>query len=535
MIRDFGFNEDSVGILSGLLTATFAICQFVSSYFWGSISDKYGRKISLLIGSIFSGFGIIMFGMSTSYGIAIAARCIAGIFNGNIGVARAYVADITNGKNRAFAFSIFAIAFSAGIVAGSTCGGSLIHTYELRDDGTHRLSEGVLEWWIFHTEFPYLLPCLIGSFISFFSFGMTMIYIHDVDKTKRNKGGTNKRSTSKNYNGYSNGHNGHKSTGSQDIDRSRSLPMVSMDGVSSMEMRHKYSMPEMSSHSLSRYDHLKEDLAASIIEGNTMGTNALFEGFKAMKSNEGENGALLEQDEFNEDDEDPWNPKIDSLTALFKKTRIIHALVINATIMVMLVAWNAMVPLLLAQILEMDSFAIGVYMAYNGVVLFVFTWYIQPILIKKINYKTLYIGFGTGMLIVILAFPTLTKIPGINDWDIVPLVVLTSFVGAFKYAFSCNLFVVSLCFINNSVPPQAMGRANGLAQAFGSGLRGLGPLLGGALWSWSITLEDKWWAVYIAYIFMWIPSAYSVFHCICFINRSIQKTWTERAKEQKQT
>ena len=185
MIRDFGFNEDSVGVLAGLLTATFAICQFLSSYFWGSISDKYGRKISLLIGSIFSGGAIFMFGMSTEYGIAIAARCIAGIFNGNIGVARAYVADITDGSNRAFAFSIFAIAFSAGVIFGSIGGGSLIKTYELEDDGTHRSSEGVLKLWIFHTEYPYLLPCLIGSFISFFSFGMTLIYIHDVDKAKK--------------------------------------------------------------------------------------------------------------------------------------------------------------------------------------------------------------------------------------------------------------------------------------------------------------------------------------------------------------
>ena len=89
MIRDFGFTEDVVGVLAGLLSAAFAMCQFLSSYFWGSMSDKYGRKISLLIGSVFSGFAIIMFGTSTTYGQAVAARCIAGIFNGNIGVARA--------------------------------------------------------------------------------------------------------------------------------------------------------------------------------------------------------------------------------------------------------------------------------------------------------------------------------------------------------------------------------------------------------------------------------------------------------------
>ena len=88
MIRDFGFNEDIVGLYAGLLTATFALCQFLSSYFWGAISDKYGRKISLLVGSLLSASAIIMFGTSTGYGQAVAARCIAGIFNGNIGVAR---------------------------------------------------------------------------------------------------------------------------------------------------------------------------------------------------------------------------------------------------------------------------------------------------------------------------------------------------------------------------------------------------------------------------------------------------------------
>ena len=73
----------------------------------------------------------------------------------------------------------------------------------------------------------------------------------------------------------------------------------------------------------------------------------------------------------------------------------------------------------------------------------------------------------------------------------------------------------------------AIGRANGLTQAVASGLRGLGPLVGGALWSWSLTLENRF-AVYIAYVFMAVPTAYSVLHCYCFIESDIQMTWTER-------
>ena len=52
------------------------------------------------------------------------------------------------------------------------------------------------------------------------------------------------------------------------------------------------------------------------------------------------------------------------------------------------------------------------------------------------------------------------------------------------------MFVASMCFLNNSVPQNAIGRANGLGQAIASGLRGLGPLLGGVIWSWSMTLDS---------------------------------------------
>ena len=79
MIRDFDYNEDSVGLFAGLLTATFAFCQFMSSYFWGYISDLYGRRTSLLVGTMFSGFAIIVFGTSKTYVQAVLARSIAGM------------------------------------------------------------------------------------------------------------------------------------------------------------------------------------------------------------------------------------------------------------------------------------------------------------------------------------------------------------------------------------------------------------------------------------------------------------------------
>lgn len=55
---------------------------------------------------------------------------------------------------------------------------------------------------------------------------------------------------------------------------------------------------------------------------------------------------------------------------------------------------------------------------------------------------------------------------------------------------STNVFTPVMIFINNSVPKQYMGRANGFGQAFAAGNRAIGPPLAGYLWS--ITSEAQY-------------------------------------------
>eukprot|EP01083_Nonionella_stella_P249986 863814_1 len=92
MCRDFGIAPNMLGIYTSLLNASFMFCQFLTSYAWGSFSDKFGRRIALASGLIFSTIGVFIFGLSKSYTHAIIARCICGFFNGNLGVIKAYLA-----------------------------------------------------------------------------------------------------------------------------------------------------------------------------------------------------------------------------------------------------------------------------------------------------------------------------------------------------------------------------------------------------------------------------------------------------------
>merc|ERR1711920_445811 len=84
--------------------------------------------------------------------------------------------------------------------------------------------------------------------------------------------------------------------------------------------------------------------------------------------------------------------------------------------------------------------------------------------------------------------------------------------------FASILFVVSMCFINNSVPPQHCGKANGLAQSLASLVRASGPIITGFIWSESVKyIDNTTYSVYWAYLPSFLGFVWMGFHMFCFI------------------
>jgi len=52
MVEDFGYNNIEIGFYTGLLASCFCSAQFCTSILWGMISDRYGRRISIIAGLI---------------------------------------------------------------------------------------------------------------------------------------------------------------------------------------------------------------------------------------------------------------------------------------------------------------------------------------------------------------------------------------------------------------------------------------------------------------------------------------------------
>jgi MFS family permease len=62
--------------------------------FWGSISDKIGRKPTLLFGLAGTMLSNMLMGFAGNFWMALGARVLGGLLNGNIAVVQTMLAEI---------------------------------------------------------------------------------------------------------------------------------------------------------------------------------------------------------------------------------------------------------------------------------------------------------------------------------------------------------------------------------------------------------------------------------------------------------
>src|SRR6476661_10970118 len=109
----------------GLLFAIFSICQLVAAPVLGDLSDRYGRRPVLIFSLAGTVVSFAMLAVAHSVAMLFAARIVDGLSGGNISTARAYVADVTEPKDRARAYGLIGAAFGLGFILGPALSGVL--------------------------------------------------------------------------------------------------------------------------------------------------------------------------------------------------------------------------------------------------------------------------------------------------------------------------------------------------------------------------------------------------------------------------
>ena len=112
-------------IVIGLLFAVFSLCQLVAAPALGDLSDRYGRRPILIFSLLGTVVSFVMLALAHSLVMLFLARIVDGLSGGNISTARAYVADVTEPKDRARAYGLIGAAFGLGFIMGPALSGVL--------------------------------------------------------------------------------------------------------------------------------------------------------------------------------------------------------------------------------------------------------------------------------------------------------------------------------------------------------------------------------------------------------------------------
>jgi DHA1 family tetracycline resistance protein-like MFS transporter len=112
-------------VLIGLLGTSNALAQVIGAPFIGRLSDRWGRRPLLLLGTAASLAGFVMLGFARSLPLIFASRIIDGLLGGNLALAQAYITDVTDEQSRAKSLGILGAAFGVGFILGPAAGGFL--------------------------------------------------------------------------------------------------------------------------------------------------------------------------------------------------------------------------------------------------------------------------------------------------------------------------------------------------------------------------------------------------------------------------
>ncbi|KZT32311.1 MFS general substrate transporter [Sistotremastrum suecicum HHB10207 ss-3] len=156
MILEYGISggdEKRVGYYAGLVGSASFVAECVSVFFWGRLSDRIGRRPVLCFGLCSATVATIGFGFSRTLSALMLFRVVAGGLNGNIGLIKSMIADITDESNQARAFSMLPTVFAVASTIAPVIGGELAHPAE-RFPGT-------FGGYDLFKNYPYLLPCII--------------------------------------------------------------------------------------------------------------------------------------------------------------------------------------------------------------------------------------------------------------------------------------------------------------------------------------------------------------------------------------
>ncbi|KAG6008379.1 hypothetical protein E4U21_004583 [Claviceps maximensis] len=180
MIKDFNITDDpgKISIFAGMVTSAFTLAEFATGVVWGRLSDKIGRKPVLLFGLMGTAVSVLVFGFASTLPVALFARALGGLLNGNIGVLQTTVAELVTVKEQQpRAYTIMPMVWCIGSIIGPMIGGALARPCLSYPDLFPR---GTI-W----DRYPYLLPNLFSAVTVLFGVIVGFLFLEETHASKK--------------------------------------------------------------------------------------------------------------------------------------------------------------------------------------------------------------------------------------------------------------------------------------------------------------------------------------------------------------
>ena len=156
MVADLtGSSQNEIGYQAGYIAGSFMGARIISSFVWGILADKIGRKPVLVIGCASLCLFQLLFGASSSISWAIVWRMFMGFFSaGIIGTAKTAASELVKEEDLSWAMNVITGFANIGLVLGPALSGL---TYNMR-----------VRWLEdFFYIYPYFIPNVIASAFAF--------------------------------------------------------------------------------------------------------------------------------------------------------------------------------------------------------------------------------------------------------------------------------------------------------------------------------------------------------------------------------
>lgn len=112
---------DSV-LLGGALGSLFSFCQFIASPIIGAVSDRKGRRYTMLLTMVGNIASCLIWMFSKSFGIFVLSRVVGGLSEGNVQLSISIISDITTEATRSKGLMYVGIAFAISFTIGPALG-----------------------------------------------------------------------------------------------------------------------------------------------------------------------------------------------------------------------------------------------------------------------------------------------------------------------------------------------------------------------------------------------------------------------------